>query len=77
MFIALIMCSTFSSAREFKQGSLKRFSIDSGLSASFNNSIFLYPTYNNCIIYPVHDFYYRSSSPTWIDIAISVFVIGK
>ena len=77
MFIALIMCSTFSSAREFKQANLKLFSSHSGLGEAFNNSIFSNATYNNCIIYPVHDFYYRSSSPTWIDIAISVFVVGK
>jgi hypothetical protein len=31
----------------------------------------------NCKIYPNDDLYVRATAPTWIDITISVFVIGR
>ena len=60
---------------------MKSLSDDKDLSLSFNHSINMNNMSNtsnsSCIIYPIYDFRFRASRPTWIDIAISVFVVGK
>jgi hypothetical protein len=47
------------------------------LSLAFNKSIEDATGNTNCLIYPVHDFRFRAARATWIDITISVFVLGK
>ncbi|CAF0823158.1 unnamed protein product [Rotaria sordida] len=79
IFIILIILSSLLFAGEF-QKPLKRFeNIYPDLPQVLNETIYLcQTTYSNiCTYYPQdNDFYFRQSTPTWIDIAISVFVIG-
>lgn len=80
IFIMLIILSSLLFAGEF-QKPLQRFSeIYSRLSNILNNSISLCQTtyQNNCSYYPQNnDFYFRPSTPTWIDIAVTIFVVGN
>ena len=50
------------------------------LSKALNHSIELCQQVNytnSCVIYPPDDdLFYRQNTPTWIDIAITVFVVG-
>jgi len=66
-------------ANEYKKP-LARLSISKpNVSRLLNKTIDLckYNYSNRCLYYPqVDDFYYRHYTPTWIDIAITVFVIG-
>ncbi len=74
----MIIVSSFLFAEEFKKN-IKRLSdrnegnITRGLYNSRTNAFNL----TNCTIYPTDEIYFRATSPTWIDITISVFVIGK
>jgi hypothetical protein len=77
----LIILSSVLFAEEFKGKKLKRLSIAyPNISAAFNQSIrfCLLPTTNSCSSFPLKDdFFFRHNSPTWIDITITIFVIGK
>ena len=72
----LIIVSSFLFADEFKR-TQKR--LDGNISLALNISRLDTENnaYNNCKIYPVDDLYFRAGKPTWIDITISVFVVGK
>lgn len=78
MFISLIVASSFLFAGEFNDR-LKRLSdpeyqnISEGLQRSRES---VYNT-SNCMMYPNNNLVFRAATPTWIDITISVFVIGK
>ena len=80
MFIVLIISSSLLFASAF-QGPMKRLSlIYPNITLGLNQSILLCQTTFNgsCAVYPPDDdFIFRHSSPTWIDIAITVFVIGE
>ena len=79
IFIILIILSSLLFAAEFEKP-FKRFSIENrNLSLALNSSIELCRTVyqNSCQIYPMNnDFYFRPETPTWIDIVISIFVVG-
>ncbi len=80
VFILLIILSSLLFAGEF-QKPLDRLAVDyPDVSDSLNISIGLCQTTysNNCVIYPHDDdMYFRPNKPTWIDIAITVFVVGN
>jgi hypothetical protein len=79
MFIVLIIVSSLLFADEFKKP-LTRLSVNYTNIASALNQSKLDAIDNNQTvddISPNHDFFFRANRPTWIDITISVFVIGK
>jgi hypothetical protein len=78
IFIVLIIVSSFLFAEEFKKN-LKRLTVSGyqHISLALNDSLSNSANKTDCILYPVTDFYFRANAPTWIDITISVFVVGK
>ena len=78
IFICLIIVSSFLFAGEFneklqKLNETKFGNISEGLQRSreeIDNA-------SDCLIYPNNNLVFRAAKPTWIDITISVFVIGK
>ena len=76
MFIVLIIVSSFLFADEVSKP-LEKLSDISNLSLALNQSRRDKVNLSNCEVYPVDDMKFRADKPTWIDITISVFVIGK
>ncbi|CAF3484392.1 unnamed protein product [Rotaria sp. Silwood1] len=79
IFIILIILSSLLFAGEFQKPLKRLINIYPNLTQLLNDTINLCQnTYSNsCTYYPQnYDFYFRQSTPTWIDIAITVFVIG-
>ncbi|CAF0998099.1 unnamed protein product [Adineta ricciae] len=76
LFIVLIIVSSFLFADEASKP-LEKLSNISNLSLALNQSRNEKNNFNNCEVYPVDDMKFRADKPTWIDITISVFVVGK
>ncbi|CAF4832795.1 unnamed protein product [Rotaria sp. Silwood1] len=79
IFIVLIIVSSLLFASELKNQSKRLSTLHPNISLALNQSI---TNANNssaikdCDIYPDDDLYFRANKPTWIDITISVFVVG-
>ncbi|CAF1556535.1 unnamed protein product [Rotaria magnacalcarata] len=79
IFIVLIIVSSLLFAGELKKPLTKLSVRYPGLSLALNQSLTNAHNSSNgfdCDIYPDDDLYFRANRPTWIDITISVFVIG-
>ena len=78
MFICLIIVSSFLFAGEFNNH-LKQLSHEEyrNISEGLQRSREFIQNGSDCMIYPNDDLVFRAATPTWIDITISVFVIGK
>lgn len=78
MFIILIIVSSFLFAGEFNK-KITRLKDDKylNISIALNRSIEKMTDETSCIIYPNDNLAFRAATPTLIDIAISVFVVGK
>lgn len=67
-------------ASEFQKPAERLSILHPGLPEALNQSINLCQGdyASKCVYYPPdYDFYYRQSSPTRIDIAITVYIVGK
>ncbi|CAF2912362.1 unnamed protein product [Rotaria sp. Silwood2] len=79
IFIVLIIVSSLLFASELKKQSthLSHYkNISFALNQSLTNAKDLSATGGDCDIYPNDDLVFRAHKPTWIDITISVFVVG-
>ncbi|CAF3440747.1 unnamed protein product [Rotaria socialis] len=79
IFIILIILSSLLFAGEFQKPMKRLKDIYPNVSDALNQSIALCDSIytNACIYCPLDDdFYFRQSTPTWIDIAITIFVVG-
>ncbi|CAF1249920.1 unnamed protein product, partial [Didymodactylos carnosus] len=78
IFIVFIIVSSLLFASELKQKKIKLSDYNPNISMALQNSISQCKTslYNCTYIPEYSDFYFRKQSPTWSDVAISIFVIG-
>ncbi|CAF0978236.1 unnamed protein product [Adineta steineri] len=79
IFIILIILSSLLFASEFQKPLIQlrvnypaiSLALNQTIESCQNNS-----TSNNCLYYPIDDFFFRLNTPTWIDIAITIFIVG-
>jgi len=78
IFIILIIASSFLFAVEFQRNLKHLNETDATIANNLSEAIRYQKEFNltNCTIFPSGNIVFRSTTPTWIDITISVFVIG-
>lgn len=78
VFIVLIIVSSFLFAEQFQENDLIDLkTISNRTSDILNKTIEKYKNATDCVLYPVDNLVFRANTPTGIDIAITVFVVGK